>query len=175
MNAIKISLIISVVGGAVVFVIGMITMPVSNGGEVPLNQSKEQYNQEQQAAIIQSSGFKMTLSGCGICILGICLLVLYRMKEDEEFFNKEQRRVHIAPVSLPREIIVVGSQDPTAQGVPVAMAVPKPMAMAVPKPKPVPVHMAVASPVPVTQVVFHKLMPPRTFKYPPPYDVLNKK
>ena len=160
MNVIKIALIISILGGVAVFVTGMITMPPSNGGTVPLNQTQEQYNQEQHAAVIQSSGFKMAISGSAISIFAICLLVYYRMKEDEEIFRKENRRMQIVPVASPMpvasptEIVVVGPEA----------------------------HLPMASPMtpmatPMTQKpIFHELKPPpRTFKYPPPYDVLNKK
>jgi len=149
MNVIKLALIICILGGAAVFVTGMITMPPSNGGAVPINQTQEQYNQEQQAVLIQSSGFKMAISGSAISIFAICLLVYYRMKEDEEFFRQENRRMQIVPLAppLPQVEIVVVESPPTVTMTPMTQ-------------KP----------------VFHELKPPtRTFKYPPPYDVLNKK
>lgn len=187
MKLIKILLSISTLCGVIVFIIGMAIMPQMGGAVVPYDKTVEQYNQEQQSVIIQSSGFKMAIGGFATCLLSICLLIC-KMYYEQEY---EERNTRIQIVPYPR--LEGKVKERQAQLQPQA----KLQAQAQPQAQPqlqvteetlkeivvvksedyntritLPPRMSLPPRMPV---VFNHGYPQRTFKYPAPYEAFNKK
>ena len=63
------------------------------GGTIPLNQTVEQYQQEQRTAILNSDGFKLAMIGLTIAVLTIILLARIYTLEDQS----EARNIQVVP------------------------------------------------------------------------------
>lgn len=122
------------------------------GGTIPLNQTVEQYQQEQRTAILNSNGFKLTMTGLAIAVLTLILLARIYTLEDES----ESRNIQIVPYPPLRQEPVVLKLNTPIQAVSTYELRPPIRALAPRMPIP-----------PISQF--------RTFKYPPPYDAFNKK
>ena len=126
------------------------------GGTIPLNQTIEQYQEEQRTAILNSNGFKLAMAGVAIAILTLILLARNYMLED----IPEVRNLQIIPYSYPpvtQRPRILKLNTPI-QAVTYEL---RPPIMTLPPRMPIP-------PIP-PRTHF------RTFKYPPPYDAFNKK
>ena len=179
MKLIKILLSISTLCGVIVFIIGMAIMPQMGGAVVPYDKTTEEYNQEQQSVIIQSSGFKMAIGGFATCLLSICLLICKMYYEQE--YEEGNTRIQIVPYPRLEGKIKERQAQAQAQAQPQA----KPQVteetlkeIVVVKPEDyntritLPPRMSLPPRMPV---VFNHGYPQRTFKYPAPYEAFNKK
>ena len=144
-------LFVGFIGGIIICIAGIAVMPPT-GGTIPLNQTVEQYQQEQRTAILNSSGFKLAMTGLAIATLTLILLARIYTLEDES----EARNIQVVPYPPVRQPPVVLKLNAPIQAVSTYEL--RPPIMALPPRMPIP---------PRTQF--------RTFKYPPPYDAFNKK
>ena len=189
-------LLASVLGGVITLCVGTTYIP-QVGGTVPPNKSPQEFNDEQQYAVYNSSGFKITMIGTGITFASIIILYIRSCMEDYRVVNIPLRpqvvrsilkvkRVQpetqvkpepqVKPEVKPIEIIV---EDPKPQ----VRTTPNLTAM-VPAPSSSPLPQLIPSinimelrPVPRGPVVEKIPLPVglrKTFKYPPPYDVMNR-
>lgn len=147
-------LLVSFIGSVILCITGIAVMPPT-GGTIPLNQTVEQYQQEQRTAILNSNGFKLAMTGLAIAILTLILLAKIYALEDES----EARNIQVVPYPPLRQEPRVLKLNTPIQVVTTHELRPPIMALAPRMPIP---------PIPPrTQF--------RTFKYPPPYDAFNKK
>jgi len=144
-------LFVSFIGSVILCITGIALMPPT-GGTIPLNQTVEQYQQEQRTAILNSNGFKLTMTGLAIAVLTLILLARIYTLEDES----ESRNIQIVPYPPLRQEPVVLKLNTPIQAVSTYELRPPIRALAPRMPIP-----------PISQF--------RTFKYPPPYDAFNKK
>ncbi len=150
-------------------VITGITIMPPTGGTIPLNQSVEQYQQEQRNAVVNSNGFKLAIAGTAITILTLILLARIYMFEEEVELG-QIRRTQVTPYpSLQQVKPQVNPQVKPLEEL-------KEIVVVKEYPKPSITHELTA---PVYTIPPRLTMPPRTyirtFKYPPPYDAFNKK
>ncbi len=122
------------------------------GGTIPLNQTVEQYQEEQRTAILNSDGFKLAMTG--VAIAGLTLILLARIYTLENV--SETRNLQVVPcppVMQPPAVLKINTpiQEVSTYEL-------RPPMMTHPPRMPIP---------PRRQF--------RTFKYPPPYDAFNKK
>jgi hypothetical protein len=176
MKLIKILLSISTICGAIVFIIGMTIMPQTSGAVVPYDKSSEQYNQEQQNLIIQSSGFKMAIGGSAACVLSIFLLICKMYYEQD--YEEKNTRIQIVP--YPRlEGKVKGKQAQTQAQPQAQLQVTEETLTEIVVVKPEDYNTRITLPprmsLPPRMPVFNHGYPQRTFKYPTPYEAFNKK
>ena len=144
-------LFVSFIGSVILCITGIALMPPT-GGTIPLNQTVEQYQQEQRTAILNSNGFKLAMTGLAIAVLTLILLARIYTLEDES----ESRNIQIVPYPPLRQEPVVLKLNTPIQAVSTYELRPPIRALAPRMPIP-----------PISQF--------RTFKYPPPYDAFNKK
>jgi len=139
------------------------------GGSNPLNQSIEEYQQEQRKVILNSDGFKLAIAGTAITILTLILLIRNYMLEELLQEERERRIVPYPPPikvkAKPIEEIIIKIDDPKPiqSVITHELSAPMPPRMIMPPRMPIPLRITTAPRV-LT----------RNFKYPPPYHVLNK-
>lgn len=157
-------LFLSFIGGVVMIITGITVMPPT-GGTIPLNQSVEQYQQEQRNTVVNSIGFKLAIAGTAIAILTLILLARSYMLEEVEDRNIQvvphPSYVKVKPKGL-KQIIVVRREDNSQRVATHELLPPR---------FPITTKMAIHGPTGPRGPI-----PPfRTFKYPPPYEAFNKK
>jgi hypothetical protein len=142
-------LFLGFIGGIIICIAGIAVMPPT-GGTIPLNQTVEQYQQEQRTAILNSNGFKLAMTGLAIATLTLILLVRIYTLEDES----EARNIQVVPYPPV-------TQEATRLNAPI-------QAVSTYELRPPIMALAPRMPIPPRRQF-------RTFKYPPPYDAFNKK
>ena len=142
------------------------------GGTIPLNQTVEQYQQEQRTAILNSNGFKLAMTGLAIAILTLILLARIYALEDES----EARNIQVVPYPPLRQEPRVLNLNSIKRDAPIQVVTThelRPPIMALAPRMPIPPIMALAPRMPIPPI--YPISQFRTFKYPPPYDAFNKK
>jgi hypothetical protein len=171
-------LILSILGGIITLSVGTSYIP-SSGGPVPLDKSPQEFSEQQQREIYNSNGFKVTMVGTGITVASMLILYLRSCMEDYRVVNipfrrqtvrsiLKVKRIHhqqVAPEPQPIEVIV---DDPKPQ----VKTTPNLTAM-VPAPSSSPPPQLIPR-GPVIEIIPLPGGLRNTFKYPPPYDVLNR-
>ena len=189
-------LLASVLGGVITLCVGTTYIP-QVGGTVPPNKSPQEFNDEQQYAVYNSSGFKITMIGTGITFASIIILYIRSCMEDYRVVNIPLRpqvvrsilkvkRVQpetqvkpeppVKPEVKPIEIIVEDPKPQVRTTPNLTAMVPAPSSS--PPPQLIPsINIMELRPVPRGPVVEKIPLPVglrKTFKYPPPYDVMNR-
>ena len=201
-------LLASVLGGVITLCVGTTYIP-QVGGTVPPNKSPQEFNDEQQYAVYNSSGFKITMIGTGITFASIIILYIRSCMEDYRVVNIPLRS------QVVRSILKVKRVQPETQVKPEPPVKPEPQVKPEPpvKPEVKPIEIIVEDPKPQVRTtpnltamvpapssspppqlipsinimelrpvprgpVIEKIPLPvglrKTFKYPPPYDVMNR-
>lgn len=187
------SLIILVLSGAITLCIGSSYIP-QTGGTIPQGESPEDFSNKQQQEMYKSNGFKITMVGTGITIVGVLMICIRSCIEEYRTQNipqKEPRsilKVTRATV-VPQEPIEVIVHDQKTYSDPKPEADPRPQIRTTPNLVPLaapplsssPPIQLIAHPKNVQRVNFMELQPVRIsgphiqkFRYPPPYHVLNR-
>ena len=177
-------LILSVLGGVITLCVGTTYIP-SVGGPVPPNKTPQEFNDEQQQAVYSSSGFKVTMIGTGITIVGIFALYLRSCMEDYRVVNIPFRRQGVRSILKVKRIQPEPQVQPEPQPIQVIVDDPKPQVKTTPNltamvpaasssPPPQLIPSSIVSRGPAIQQIPLPSALRKTFKYPPPYDILNR-
>ena len=164
-------LFVSFIGSVILCITGIAVMPPT-GGTIPLNQTVEQYQQEQRTAILNSNGFKLAMTGLAIAILTLILLARIYALEDES----EARNIQVVPYPPLRQEPRVLNLNSIKRDAPIQVVTThelRPPIIALAPRMPIPPIMALAPRMPIPPI--YPISQFRTFKYPPPYDAFNKK
>jgi hypothetical protein len=152
-------LFLSFIGSIIIFITGITLMPPT-GGTIPLNQTVEQYQQEQRTAILNSNGFKLAMAGVAIASLTLILLARNYVLEDQS----EARNIQVVPYPPVRQEPRVLNLNSIKRDAPIQVVTTHELR---------PPIMALAPRMPIPPI--YPISQFRTFKYPPPYDAFNKK
>jgi len=159
------------ISGIITLIVGSIYIPPI-GGPIPINVDPDEYRKQQQLDIINSSGFKATISGAGLIVIStICILIKsYIQNRYDRHINKNIRSKKITRIM------------PSQQSTPIQVVVNKTLPETRQNPEPfegiqmVPYKPAnIEQSIQVPKIYKHYISPLRSsFKYPPPYDMFNK-
>ncbi len=179
MDALNKILLSSVLSGIITLCIGTSYIP-SVGGTIPPDKSPQEFNDEQQQAVYNSTGFKVTMIGTGITVISILGLYIRSYIVDCKTECRSARskvlrsilkvkRIHPQQVAPEPQIhpieVIVDDPKPQVKTTPSLTAmVPAPSSS--PPPQLIP-RGPVIEKIPLPGSLR------RTFKYPPPYDVMN--
>ena len=177
-------LLASVFGGVITLCVGTTYIP-QVGGLVPPDKSPEEFHLEQQKAVYTSPGFKATMVGVGITVVSLvalCIRLTIVEQEDLRKYNIGIRPRSILKVTriMPSEQINITVEDPKPQvrtTPQLTSQIAPPLSSSPPIqlfPGKVANIIPVALPGPRGPVVRQLVPLVRTFKYPPPYDRMNK-
>ena len=182
MDKINTSLLILTVSGIITLAVGCSYIPTT-GGTVPQGETPDDFSRRQQEAVFNSSGFKTTMIGTGITVASVLGLWIRSCIFDYRLVNYT--------VKEPRSILKVKRSTIVPQ-IEIIVEDPKPQVQADPRPQirttPNLIPLAAPSSSPPIQLIPSKVtfmeLQPRPFKgpviekirfkYPPPYDVLNR-
>lgn len=185
MDTLNKMLLSSVLSGIITLCVGTTYIPAT-GGTVPPDKTPQEFNDEQQYAVYNSSGFKVTMIGTGITVASILMLYIRSCMEDYRIQDRPLRS------QAGKSILKVKRVQPETQVKPEIQVKPevKPIEIIVEDPKPqvrttpsltamVPAPSSSPPPELIPRgPVIEKIPLPgalrKTFKYPPPYDVMNK-
>jgi len=156
-------LLVSMVGALISTVVSSIYIP-STGGTIPEGESVEDFNKRQQQMIYASAAFKSTMASIGIGLVSMVLGIYRTNMIDARNEANYQRDIRVKPILkvtrsrvTPIEIIV---DDP------------KPQVKTTPNLIPLP---APSSSPPIQLIPGRPLVPQMKYKYPPPYDRINRR
>jgi hypothetical protein len=168
-------LTILVISGTITACTGSIFIP-QTGGTIPPGQNLEDYTKQQEMAMYNSTAFKVTMVATGITVIGLIIIIIRSCRDDydPQQFLSEQIPKSILKVKR-STIIPVEDVRPQVKTTPNFGALPEPVA-------------AISSSPPIQLVpnmydihnfkpnpVIQKIKFQEKFKYPIPYDVLNRK
>lgn len=136
--------------GIVMCVTGTNYIP-QNEGPIPQGMSLDEFNRGQREIAINSMGFKFTMGGLGLTACSILIIYLRICMRKDEIPVEIRRLVPILKVRRVAPIIEASAVEASAVEASATQA------------------SAVA--IPDTSINIMELR--RTFKYPPPYDVMN--
>ena len=145
-----------VISGLITFCVGVSSLPQSVG-QVPPNESPQQFSDEQRQMILNSGEFKITMCGVGVSITSYVYLWVLRYYRDTVVIDLPLALAVTTSVPVPLAVT-------TSVAVPVTTSVPVPLAVPVVELKPIMKTVRIS---PVAEV--------KPFRYPPPYEILNKK
>lgn len=161
-------LYLGVASGIITLIIGSIYIPPI-GGPIPVNVDPEEYKKQQQLDIINSNGFKATISGAGLIVIStICILI-------KSYIQNRHINKNIRSKKITRII-------PSQQSTPIQVVVDKTLPQGRKNPElfegiqMVPYKSAnIEQSIQVPKIYKHYISPLRSsFKYPPPYHTFNK-
>jgi hypothetical protein len=159
------------ISGIITLIVGSIYIPPI-GGPIPINVDPDEYRKQQQLDIINSSGFKATISGAGLIVIStICILIKsYIQNRYDRHINKNIRSKKITRImpsqqSTPIQVVVNKTLPETRQNPESFEGI-----QMVPY-KPANIEQSIQVP----KIYKQYISPLRSsFKYPPPYHMFNK-
>lgn len=173
-------LVSSVLGGIITLCVGTTYIP-QVGGPVPQDKTPQEFNDQQQQAVYSSNGFKVTMVGTGITVASMLVLYLRSCMEDYRVVNIPLRRQNVRSILKVKRIQPEQLQaEPQIYPIEVIVDDPRPQVKTTPSLTamvPAPSSSPPPQLVPRGPVIQKIPLPGalrKTFKYPPPYDVLNK-
>lgn len=131
--------------GMITLATGSVYIP-SVGGNIPQGQTVQEFTARQQDIVYSSPGFKATMAGTGISIISIFLLYI-RSRILEYELDKVSRIVPAEPL---RSILKPPGKNKLSLQSSITVRPSEPVLTVIRQP-----------------------IPPRKFKYPPPYDTMN--
>ena len=174
MDRTNMMLVISMVACLISTVVSSMYIP-STSGTIPQEESPEDFNKRQQQMVYASTAFKSTMASLGIGIVCV-LLAMYRgFIIDERNEARYQRDIRVKPilkVSRSRVVpieVIVDDPKPQVKTTPQLNSVPAPSSSPPIQLIPDTLRHTIIPRGPVVQIVPHV-----KFKYPPPYDRVNR-
>lgn len=177
-------LLASVLGGVITLCVASTYIPTV-GGTVPSDKNPQEFHLEQQQAVYNSPGFKVTMVGTGISVVSVLAIWIRSSMLDQE--DLRTYNVGIKPRSIlkvtrivPSEQVNITVEDPKPQvtTTPQLTSQVAPPLSSSPPIQLLPGRVANIHPVvlpgPRGPVVRQLVPLVRKFKYPPPYDRMNK-
>lgn len=157
------------------------------GGTIPQGESVEEFSRRQQEAIYSSIGFKITMVGTGISVISLLCVCIRSCIDDYKVEDRTPRGKVLRPILKVKRVHPEAQVEPQAQVQPEAQVQPQvqPIQVVVQDQKPqvrttpnltamVPAQSSSPPAHLVPYSIINRNDLRKTFKYPPPYDIMNR-